>query len=432
MKTKVFLLALFIMNIFYVSAQNSDEVTLVVSADGVNKEEAVKTALRSAIEQAYGTFVSANTSILNDEVVKDEVITLSFGNIKQYKELSSEILPNGSFYITLQTTVSVSKLINYAQNKGAEVEFAGATFAMNIKMEELNTRNEEKIIANMLSVMERLYMNGFEYKLSVSKVQADGRMTADIDVYPNENALKAYELFYNTLGTVSIDEEKIKEYKEINKEVYTVGLYSITSSEEMTSGARRDIYERTEGFTFRSEETLKLLGEFFNYTYPKALLNIYIGTEAENSQIDIIASKTQEGSSGFGQWNKDVYGEDINEIEFRIRRIPTDRKEIFIQGMQAYVSHLSSYQPLTGYSRYYIAREHLLNYIQAIEKIENFCYFSYSEDFYQFHGVTDNAYIARYPKHKEMTPVHHIQLTMQIPLEDLMKISKFTITRNNE
>ena len=217
MKTKVFLLALFIMNIFYVSAQNSDEVTLVVSADGVNKEEAVKTALRSAIEQADGTFVSANTSILNDEVVKDEVITLSFGNIKKYKELSSEILPNGSFYITLQTTVSVSKLINYAQNKGAEVEFAGATFAMNMKMEELNTRNEEKIIANMLSVMERLYMNGFEYKLSLSKVQADGQMTADIDVYPNENALKAYELFYNTLETISIDEETIKEYKERNK-----------------------------------------------------------------------------------------------------------------------------------------------------------------------------------------------------------------------
>ena len=431
MKTKVFLLALFIMNIFYVSAQNSDEITLVVSADGVNKEEAVKTALRSAIEQAYGTFVSANTSILNDEIVKDEVITLSFGNIKKYKELSSEILPNGSFYITLQTTVSVSKLINYAQNKGAEVEFAGATFAMNMKMEELNTRNEEKIIANMLSVMERLYMNGFEYKLSLSKVQADGQMTADIDVYPNENALKAYELFYNTLETISIDEETIKEYKEINKKVYTVGLYPITSSKKIGPNYRKNIYERTEGFTFRSEETLKLFSEFFNYTYPKALLNICIGTEVENSQIDIIASKTQEGSSGFGQWNKDVYGEDINEIEFRIKRIPTDRKEIFSQGIPAFVSELSRDQQLTTYFRHYIAREHLLNYIQKIEDIENFVYFSYCEDTSPY-GVTDEAFIAGYPKHKKMTLIHHIQLKMQIPLEDLMKISKFTITRNNE
>lgn len=421
MKTKVFLLALFIMNIFYVSAQNRDEIMLVVSADGVNKEEAVKTALRSAIEQAYGTFVSANTSILNDEIVKDEVITLSFGNIKKYKELSSEILPNGSFYITLQTTVSVSKLINYAQNKGAEVEFAGATFAMNMKMEELNTRNEEKIIANMLSVMERLYMNGFEYKLSLSKVQADGQMTADIDVYPNENALKAYELFYNTLETISIDEETIKEYKEINKKVYTVGLYPITSSKKIGPNYRQNTYKRTKGFTFRSEETLKLLSEFFNYTYPKALLNICIGTEVENSQIDIIASQTQViFSSGFGDMNKNMYGKNIYA------------KQIFFQQIPAFVSELSRDQQLTAYFRNYIAREHLLNYIQTIEKIENFCYFSYSEDFYQFHGVTDNAFIAGYPKHKKMTLIHHIQLKMQIPLEDLMKISKFTITRNNE
>lgn len=42
----------------------TDDVTLVVSGDGANKEEATKVALRSAIEQVYGTFVSANTSIV--------------------------------------------------------------------------------------------------------------------------------------------------------------------------------------------------------------------------------------------------------------------------------------------------------------------------------------------------------------------------------
>ena len=54
MKKRIFIIALFILSVFQVSAQNSDEVTLVVSADGVTKEEATKIALRSAIEQAYG------------------------------------------------------------------------------------------------------------------------------------------------------------------------------------------------------------------------------------------------------------------------------------------------------------------------------------------------------------------------------------------
>lgn len=69
------------------AAQAPQEVTLTVSSDGSTKEEATKNALRSAIEQAYGVFVSANTTILNDELVKDEIVTVSNGSIKDYKEI---------------------------------------------------------------------------------------------------------------------------------------------------------------------------------------------------------------------------------------------------------------------------------------------------------------------------------------------------------
>ena len=44
-------------------------VSLVVVGEGASKEEAVQSALRSAIEQSYGAFVSSNTTILNDELV---------------------------------------------------------------------------------------------------------------------------------------------------------------------------------------------------------------------------------------------------------------------------------------------------------------------------------------------------------------------------
>ena len=64
-------------------AQN--EVSLVVSGEGQDKEEATLKALRSAIEQAYGTFVSANTTVLNDQLVVDEIVSLSSGNIQKYE-----------------------------------------------------------------------------------------------------------------------------------------------------------------------------------------------------------------------------------------------------------------------------------------------------------------------------------------------------------
>ena len=65
-----------------------DEVTLTVIGTGVNEEQATLQALRSAIEQSFGTFVSANTTILNDKLVQDEIVSVSRGNVKEYKKLA--------------------------------------------------------------------------------------------------------------------------------------------------------------------------------------------------------------------------------------------------------------------------------------------------------------------------------------------------------
>ena len=149
-------------------AQATDEVTLTVSSDGPTKEEATKNALRSAIEQAYGTFVSANTTILNDELVKDEIVTIANGNIKSYEEISATAMPDGSQFVTLKATVSVSKLISYAQSKGAETEFAGASFGMSMKMKEMNKENEMKVLRNLNIQVEKMLPSAFDVELIIS------------------------------------------------------------------------------------------------------------------------------------------------------------------------------------------------------------------------------------------------------------------------
>ena len=419
MKKRIFIIALFILSVFQVSAQNSDEVTLVVSADGVTKEEATKIALRSAIEQAYGAFVSANTTILNDELVKDEIVTISNGNIKSYKEIANEDLPNGNIFVSLQVTVSINKLVSYAQSKGVETEFAGATFAMNLKMEELNKRNEEKIIADMFDVMERLYMTGIDYKISVDNPKATGQITANIDIIPNNNAVKACDLFYKTLQSLSLPKKKIKEYEEIGKDVFNIGFYSIVSSKGQGI-YRHEKYKRAEGFSFRSENTIAQFDKFFNYTYPRAILNVCIKTAADDSQIEIISScGVVTSSSDYGRCNNKHYGEDA------------DTKVIFDKSVPAYASGLNGGLWGTDYWKKYVARERLLNYIQSIEDIEKYCYFFIPEDVSAYH-ITDKGIVVGYPQHKVGAAMHRIQLILQIPQDDLMKISKFTISNGNE
>lgn len=207
-------------NTSIVVSNPNDVVVLVVSADGVTKEEATKVALRSAIEQAYGTFVSANTTILNDELVKDEIVTVSSGNIAGYEEIASALLPNGRQSVTLKASVCISKLVSYAKNKGASTEFAGAAFAMNIKMKELNKKNEKIALENLLKQVEQLIPYVYDKTLEVGtpKVQQDGKydIQMKLNIVPNENFLNMRNYIFSTIDGICLSKEECKEYSDMN------------------------------------------------------------------------------------------------------------------------------------------------------------------------------------------------------------------------
>ena len=73
---KVFLLSIFC--VFSLSLLAIDEVTLTTMGDGATLEEAKNNALRNALEQAYGAFMSSSSIILNDELTKDEIVSVTF------------------------------------------------------------------------------------------------------------------------------------------------------------------------------------------------------------------------------------------------------------------------------------------------------------------------------------------------------------------
>ncbi|MDR1458910.1 MAG: hypothetical protein LBI60_01670 [Bacteroidales bacterium] len=214
-----------------VCAQQINEVTLTVSGDGVTKEEATKSALRSAIEQSFGVFVSANTTILNDELVKDEIATVSSGNIKQYEEIAIVQMPDGKINVTLKAIVSVSKLITYSQSKGSTAEFAGATFGMNMKLKELNKANEEKAIANMISQLKALIPIMFDYKIELGEPVISGERTpsgriikgdenfydipAKVSIIFNNHTEMANNILLRTLRSLSLPTTEVEEYKKL-------------------------------------------------------------------------------------------------------------------------------------------------------------------------------------------------------------------------
>ena len=422
MREKLFLIALFVLSIYQMSAQTTDDVTIVVSADGTTKEEATKIALRSAIEQAYGTFISANTAILNDSLMFDEITSISQGTIKSYDVLFDNTLPNGHVFVSLRAVVSVSSLTNYAQSKGASVEYAGATFAMNFKIEELNRQNEEKAFKDLFSVMANLFNNGFDYKISVENPKANGATIANVEIIPNANATKAFELFNHTLEEISLKPETIEYYKETERDIYTIGC-----TDDIEPFFSTLEYE-TFGYSFRSEKTLEMCHEFFNMTYPRAMLNFIIDNGVKQSQMDIIYSGAR-GSDPTSKGNYKEYSITKPQTSGRqgLKSIDELRRNSPLEMIVYWIpyTHVSSSIFLSSYSciRELYADKAKLGYIEKVIDGYSPCFFGYDSD-----TKNHSGYVVNFTTSESQS----IRIKMVIPIDDIMKTTKFTISNGKD
>lgn len=210
-------------------------IRLVVSGEGATKEEATKVALRSAIEQTFGAFVSSNTDVLNDDIIKDEIATVSSGNIQSYKELSSKDL-GATKVVNVETVVSIGNLISFAKSKGMKAELSGATFAMNMKMKELNKNNELLAISHLIKqlLMVGLNNNLYDFKLKLGEPKQSSHpdfytISATVQAIPNKNAKEFLDIYMKTMKSLSLSESEIKEYEKSNvsyvKSVDNMGGY---------------------------------------------------------------------------------------------------------------------------------------------------------------------------------------------------------------
>ena len=243
---KLFLIVSLIYVGMSISAQSVDDVTLVVSGDGTTKEEATHVALRSAVEQAYGVFVSANTEILNDELVKDEIATVTSGNVKSYKELNCILLPNGNQMVTLEAVVSTKKLAAYAQSKGASCEFAGATFGANLRLLKLNQENTKKAFENLLQQCKAIAPYIVEPSLQVEDPTVDGLVPFRITLYSTPNLWEFSELIVTTLKALQINDEQLEALKTLKADLYPIKV--IANNYSYNNYVARDLYR---DFTYR-------------------------------------------------------------------------------------------------------------------------------------------------------------------------------------
>ena len=87
------------------AADGIKEVT--VKGYGTNRDDAIRDAMRNAVEQAVGTLVDSQTLVKNAEVVDDEIYTKSQGFVQDY-DVINEQRNNGQTVVTAKVKVNIS------------------------------------------------------------------------------------------------------------------------------------------------------------------------------------------------------------------------------------------------------------------------------------------------------------------------------------
>ena len=151
-------------------AQLNNVVEVTTNGEGITMEHAVHVALRNAIEQSFGVFISSRTEILNDKLVKDELVALTNWNIQKYEVMSSLYQEDRKMYfVTVSSFVSLDNLASFIQKKGYEqISFNGAALGHNIKMMKLNELSERQAIFNLMHLGINNLSSFVSYTLDVS------------------------------------------------------------------------------------------------------------------------------------------------------------------------------------------------------------------------------------------------------------------------
>jgi len=210
--------------------QDDKSITIVVSGQGKSQDAAKSSALRNAIEQAFGAFISSRTEILNDELISDQITSLSSGNIKSYEILDEVQIPNGGYAMTVKAVVSVNKLKSFVEAKGVKVEINGGLFAINVKQQMLNEQAEVKIVYDLIGLIHEQMQTAYDFKITVQdpkSLDPDNRKWAiPVVVSANANSNMSFcsDYMSKTLSLLSLSNSEVEQYTSLGKKTYPITI----------------------------------------------------------------------------------------------------------------------------------------------------------------------------------------------------------------
>jgi hypothetical protein len=250
-------------------------VSIITTGMGVTKDAAIVNALKQAVEQSFGAFMTIKTSVLNENLLSEEISSVSNGKIVKYDILNESVIDENKKVLTLKVTVSLNELVNFVQAKGGMVEIKGALFANNYMLLDLYKNNEITQSNYYFNYLIKSIENKklFDTKLDASdpfKV-ATGNFSVPmhLTIKGNPTIVSVASNAINFLKSISINEKNLDLYKKINIEFYTL----------IINDGKDNVI-----LYFRDQSTVKQLDKLYDYLR-KSIQNIEISNDIKSKKL---------------------------------------------------------------------------------------------------------------------------------------------------
>ena len=330
--------SIFLFQFCFVFSQQ-EVVKLTTNGYGQNENEAVTDALKMAVENSFGVYISTETQIINDELIKDEITSLGKGSILSYNITDQKKLGESNYIVTVDSEVSIVNLKTFAASKGVEVDFEGALFASNLKLQELNEQNEIKLVQSFIKELSREFRKSVEFTIKYDEPKFksidemyDGwernsgeryviKMQVDAEV--NENSKNIEEMLDYFSKSITMDIGEVENYIKLEKPVYPI--YLALSEDRAHSKKNRNhtyFFLRTqEAYLYFMYNLFTMPGFYYsNFLLEDGLSEIYVYDVVYEGRGETSAKKLPVfwmGSDGSGFENnatKDALKSFINDV----------------------------------------------------------------------------------------------------------------------
>jgi hypothetical protein len=150
-----------------------------VAGDGVTPEQARSNGFRLAVEQAVGSLISSETTVANQRITRDEIISYAAGFVDRYEIVSTAPGPVG-VRMTMKVWVKKSALANRLFNeskKAAEVDGDRASV-------QLATRQYERGTGDQLlnTVLADYPSRAFKFTIDRTRVVMDTQRSGILQI----------------------------------------------------------------------------------------------------------------------------------------------------------------------------------------------------------------------------------------------------------